>query len=118
MARWSEAKVEERKILDYLLSTDHPVGGDKAVALLAAGYTREEWLRLRDDLLELARHGGVVAEHQTQFGIKHVVDGVIRSPTGRMMGLRTVWISDGPDDPPRLVTAYPAKEAADDVSGT
>ncbi|EUA05429.1 hypothetical protein [Mycobacterium kansasii] len=37
-----------------------------------------------------------------------VVDGVVESPCGRMVALRTVWISDGPGDVPRLVTAYPS----------
>ncbi|MGH3682777.1 MAG: DUF6883 domain-containing protein [Natronosporangium sp.] len=37
MARWSEAAVDERKILDYLLAVDHPIGGDKAVFFIAVG---------------------------------------------------------------------------------
>ncbi len=108
MVQWSEAKIDERKILDYLLSTDHPVGGDKAAFFSAVGYTRNAWTQLRDDLLEVGRHGETVIKQETQFGRKHVIDGVVQSPNGRMIGLRTVWISDGPDDPPRLVTAYPS----------
>jgi hypothetical protein len=50
----------------------------------------------------------LVAEQQTPFGIKYVVNGVIRVPVGRSVALRTIWISVGPDDPPRLVTAYPS----------
>jgi hypothetical protein len=48
-----------------------------------------------------------VATQQTRFGIKYVVDGLVRAPAGRAIELRTVWISDGPEDAPRLVTAYP-----------
>lgn len=107
MARWIEAKVQEGKILEYLLSPDHPVGGDKAAFFLAVGYTREEWTRLRDDLLQLAGDGKVMAEHETQYGNKYTVDGSITSPTGRRIDVRTVWISDRPNDLPRLVTAYP-----------
>lgn len=88
MARWGEAEVTERKILDYLLAVDHPVGRDKAAFFIASGYSRTDWTRLRDDLV-------------------HVVDGVIGAPSGRTIGLRTIWISDGAEDPPRLVTAYP-----------
>jgi hypothetical protein len=108
MARWSEAEVTERKILDYLLAADHPVGGDKAAFFTAIGHTRSHWTQLRDDLVRLAHRGEVVAEQQTPFGIKYVVNGVIRVPVGRSVALRTIWISDGPDDPPRLVTAYPS----------
>ncbi|MGH3682778.1 MAG: DUF6883 domain-containing protein [Natronosporangium sp.] len=73
-----------------------------------SGYNRAEWTRLRDDLLDIAHQGEIVAEQDTKFGFKHVVDGVIHSPAGRAVGVRTVWISDGYDGPPRLVTAYPS----------
>ncbi|NDL58331.1 DUF6883 domain-containing protein [Phytoactinopolyspora mesophila] len=108
MARWSEVNVDERKVLDYLLAADHPVGGDKATFFLTVGYTRAHWNQLRDDLEEIGLHGQIVDEHKTQFGYKYVIDGVIQTPNGRMIGLRTVWISDEADTPPRLVTAYPS----------
>lgn len=107
VVRWSEATIEDRKILDYLLAADHPVGGDKAAFFFAVGYTRAAWTRLRDDLLEMAKRGEVVSQQNSQCGHKLVVDGVIQAPTGRMIGLRTVWISDARDEPLRLVTAYP-----------
>jgi hypothetical protein len=107
VAQWNKASVDDRKILDYLLASDHSVGGSKAIFFAAVGYTRAEGTRLRDDLLGLPERGEVVSEQRTPFGVKYVVDGTVQSPTGRMTNLRTVWISDGPDDPPRLVTAYP-----------
>ncbi len=107
MVRWSEAEVTQRKVLDYLLAADHPVGGDKAAFFTAIGYTRDDWRRLRDDLLRLARNGKVAAEEQTPFGMKYVVDGEIEAPARRSVGLRTIWISDVAGEPPRLVTAYP-----------
>jgi hypothetical protein len=118
MARWDEAQVTEAKVLGYLLSADHPTGADKAAFFRAAGYTRSKWTRLRDDLLDLARQGDVGAEEKTTYGVKYVVDGLVKSPTGRTVRLRTVWISDGPDEAPRLVTAYPRRGAPGDVQGT
>jgi hypothetical protein len=108
VVRWSEAQVGDRKILDYLLATDHPVGGDKAAFFAAVGYRRDDWTRLRDDLRGLPGRGEVVSTSETPFGQKLVVDGVVQAPSGRMIGLRTVWITDGPGEPPRLVTAYPS----------
>ena len=55
MVRWSEAVVTDVKILDHLLSRDHPLGSDKAAFF---------------ELLTLSRRGEVVAETQTPFGIK------------------------------------------------
>jgi hypothetical protein len=61
-----------------------------------------------DDILSIARRGQTVSEDTTAFGYKYVRDGVIESPNGRMIGMRTIWMSDEPDGPPRLATAYPA----------
>jgi hypothetical protein len=107
VARWDQASIDDRKILDYLLSIDHPVGADKAAFFVAVGYAVADWTRLRDDLLEVARAGELVTEHKTQFGIKYVVDGLVNAPAGRTVELRTVWITDEPAGAPRLVTAYP-----------
>lgn len=115
MRDWREAVVTEEKILDYLLSVDHPTGGDKAAFSLGVGYTRTQWTRLRDDLRRLASAGTVVAEKRTDFGIKHVVDGMIETPDGRTVALRTIWISDEADGAPRLVTAYPGKGVSGNV---
>lgn len=108
MARWDEATIDDRKIVDYLLSPEHPIGGDKAGFFIAVGYSPGAWTRLRDDLLSIAHSGQTVSEDSTAFGNKYVRDGVVETPARRMIGLRTIWISDEPDDPPRLVTAYPA----------
>jgi len=118
MARWEEAQVAEAKILGYLLSTEQPMGADKAAFFSAIGYTRSEWTRLRDDLIDLARRGDLVSEERTTYGVKYVVDGRLAAPTRRAVGLRTVWISEGPNDAPRLVTAYPRRGAPEDVQGT
>ncbi|OIN82749.1 hypothetical protein BST29_20765 [Mycobacterium malmoense] len=106
--RWSEARIDERKIIDYLLAMAHPVGGAKAVLFMSLGYRSHEWTRLRDDLAHIAQNGELVEVGATAYGSKMIVDGVVESPCGRMVALRTVWISDEPDGVPRLVTAYPS----------
>jgi hypothetical protein len=108
MVRWSQAEVSEQKVLGYLLAADHPVGGAKSVFFRALGYERATWTRLRDDLRAVGQQGEIVTEQPSRFGQKTVIDGVVRTPIGRVVRLRTVWISDSEGRPPRLVTAYPA----------
>jgi hypothetical protein len=108
VTRWSEAHIDERKVVDYLLATAHPVGGGKAGFFISLGYRAEEWSRLRDDLAHLARNGEVIEAGATAYGLKMIVEGVVESPCGRRVALRTVWISDGPEGVPRLVTAHPS----------
>ena len=48
------ATVDDAKVRDYLLSLEHPIGRFKARVFRAAGYERETWPGLRDDLRTLA----------------------------------------------------------------
>lgn len=108
MIRWDDAHIDERKIVEYLLARAHPVGGAKATFFMSLGYRIGEWTRLRDDLIHIAENGEAIDISATAYGVKIIVDGSVKSPCGRMVALRTIWISDGPDAVPRLVTAYPS----------
>jgi len=105
--RWENAYIEESKIVDYLLSTDHPVGAGKAKFVLSVGYTRSDWTRLRDDLLIIAREGDIAVVNSSPYGVKTSIDGTVTTPNDVQISLRTVWIDNCLDDAQRLVTAYP-----------
>src|SRR5437660_12754475 len=61
------AVVEPSKVRDYLLSASHPIGRFKATVFFALGYTPENWQRLRDDLLALARTGNVTSSRPSPY---------------------------------------------------
>lgn len=103
------AYVPLSKLTDYLLSETHAIGRTKAAFFYRAGFTRERAGDLRAALLELARRGKVTEVIETAYGMKYVVDGELRSPTGENIKLRTVWIVEKDESRPRLVTAYPHK---------
>lgn len=100
------ARVDPEKLNEYLLAENHPVGGPKARFFQAIGFPPAEGGRLRTEFVRLAREGDVVDETIGEYGIKYTVEGMITSPTGRRVKVRTVWIAE-PDESPRLVTAYP-----------
>ena len=77
------AHIEPTKVRDYLLSAVHPVGRFKAVVFEALGYKAEDWERLRDDLLVLARTTEAVPGQASAFGQKYEVSGSRRGPNGR-----------------------------------
>jgi hypothetical protein len=101
------AVVDEAKIRGYLLSPAHPVGRFKARFFVSLGYTVEEWERLRDDILELARTGQVSLETHGPYGRKFEVDGILGGPSGRSAMVRSGWIIRMEEDFPRLVTVFP-----------
>ena len=55
------AYIESAKVRDYLLSHVYPVGRYKAVVFEALGYRAENWEKLHDDLITLARTHEAVA---------------------------------------------------------
>jgi len=101
------AVVDDAKVRDYLLSPAHPVGRFKARFFVSLGYTVEEWWRLRDDIVALARSGQLALEADGPYGRKFEVDGILGTSSGRSAMVKTVWIIRAGEDFPRLVTVFP-----------
>lgn len=103
------ARVEQSKIVEYLLNREHPDGGSKARFFERFGFQRSEWRRLADALRRQGRGSEVTAVEESSHGTRYVVEGSMETPTGERPLVRTVWIveHDRPERTPRLVTAYP-----------
>jgi len=103
----SAARVDREKVEAYLLSETHPIGRMKAAYFRRLGFDRSRPEDLIRALAELAVVGTVVDREETRYGIKYVVEGLLHGGRGTDL-VRTVWLAETPDDPPRLITAYPA----------
>jgi len=101
------AIVDEAKVRDYLLSSEHPVGRFKAAFFANVGYTRQDWERLQQELLSIAGSEDAMPGQPSAFGQKYEVRGRIEGPTGRRFEVVTVWIFLRGETAPRFVTAYP-----------
>jgi hypothetical protein len=101
------AYIDPHKVRDYLLSAAHPVGRFKAVVFQALGYKTDEWEKLRDDLLALARTGEAIPGQPSPFGQKHEVSGTLRGPNGREAKFTSVWLVPVDGQVPRFITAFP-----------
>jgi hypothetical protein len=102
-----KAYVPPRKLIDYLLSPSHPVGGSKARFFRSAGFDEANAASLERALIDIARSEDVTEIEQTPHGTKYVIEGDIRTPAGGTRRVRTVWIIDAGRAVPRFVTAYP-----------
>jgi hypothetical protein len=58
-------------------------------------------------LIEIAKAEEIVESVVTGHGTKYVVEGLVKTPSGNEVMLRTVWIVDAGQDRSRFVTAYP-----------
>lgn len=106
MATIESLRIEEAKIVDYLLNADHVDGSDKAAFFLGRGFT----IDAPDGLAEaLATHaathwpGRVVT---TAYVTKHIIEGPLTCPDGSMPNVLAVWKLDATEPTAWLVTAY------------
>ena len=101
-----KAVVEIRKLRDYSLNVDHPVGMHKARVFKAAlGLTmlQADWLRNR--ALEVAVTGEARPGSTSAFGDTYVIDAWI-TYKGRTASVRFSWIVELGTDFPRLTSCY------------
>ncbi|MGE0685084.1 MAG: DUF6883 domain-containing protein [Candidatus Binatia bacterium] len=101
------AIVEQGKICDYLLNSDHRFGASKARFFSEFGFRVEAWKVLADALLEQGQQHEVSKVKETGFGPRYEVDGEMQAPDGRRPRVRTVWQIDEGQIVPRLITVYP-----------
>jgi len=108
----SRARVDEEKIIDYLLNAKHPYGGSKASFFTQFGFTAERWESFAERLRQQGSSHPVSRVTETVFGPRYNVDGEIVSPDGRNPNIRTIWQMDHGVLAPRLITAYPIEKSA------
>ena len=102
------AFVSLSKISEYLVSETHPVGKWKAKIFRSHGYNEKNIDSLRDGLLSIANKEEVKDIINSGYGIKYIIDGTLKTPNGKELTVKTVWIIDAGREIPRFVTAYPA----------
>lgn len=102
--------VEDQKVRDYLLNEAHSDGYGKAEFFVAKGFRQERWLELVEALKQVARENAVTRHKTSPHGQKYIVDGILKTPSGVFVLIRTVWILDAGNGIPRFVTAYPREQ--------
>ena len=103
------AVVDDRKIIEYLLSPQHPRGAAKAEFFRRFGFSLAQWTVFRDALIAHARDHDVSRRQLTPFGEAIEVNGRLKSPDGRNPWVRVVWFVRTGETVPRLATAIPSK---------
>ena len=95
------------KIKDYLLSETHPIGKSKAKFFRSLGFNELNIDLLKQGLLTIAQIEDVKEAVSSMHGVKYIIDGLIQTPAGETVKVRTIWIIDKGQTHPRFVTTYP-----------
>jgi len=99
-------QIDIRKVRDYLLSLEHPVGRFKARVFKALGFEQAAVDAFVAEIRRIASEGEVSEVEDIDFGQKYTVPGELRGPIGSARVL-TVWIQDSGRQDVRLVTVRP-----------
>lgn len=88
------AQVDAEKLKGYLLSQTHPIGRSKARFFRGIGFDESNVTVLEQGLIKIAKTEEVAGTAPSVHGVKYIVDGLITTPSGSRVRLRTVWILD------------------------
>lgn len=105
----AEAHIPPAKLKDYLLSEKHAIGKSKARFFRSVGFDETNVPQLEQVLLTIARAGHVKDIVVSPHGTKYVIDGSVKTPSGVVARIRTIWIIETGQETPRFVTAYPVE---------
>ena len=106
LPRGNEALIDPRKLLDYVLSTEHDDGKHKAKLfreLLGIGV--DDVQELINALREAAASGTANLGRLDHYGQRFTVDFEYAGPAGSAM-VRSAWIIKMENPVPELVTCY------------
>jgi len=103
----AKARVDRRKVVDYLLSSSHPDGSAKARFFVRFGFSSEKWWIFAQSLRQHGRAHEVNHSIESKYGTRYSVDGSLETPDARSPRVRTVWVLAKRSKSPRLITAYP-----------
>ncbi len=100
------AIIQREKLINYLLSLTNEDGKPKAVYFRTIGFAPTNVKDFEVALRAVATNNEVKTVEESKFGIKYVIEGLMDSPSGKKVMVRTVWAIDKGEKNPRLITAY------------
>jgi hypothetical protein len=100
------AFIDDRKLIDYCLSENHPIGKHKArVFMSALGFSLEHFQELKEGILNEILESEATQTEINQYGVLYVIDVNIKNPPKEAM-VKTSWIVRKDEDFPRLTSCY------------
>jgi hypothetical protein len=104
----TEAIIATTKLTEYLLVWKPE--NDKSQWLEKAGYTVDNWQQLENDLRIQILPLDLTYIETTRFGQLYQIIGIINSPNGRELSVRTIWMIEHESGLTKFITMYPNKD--------
>lgn len=100
-------RIDPAKVTDYLLNSDHPMGGAKAKFFMSVGFSSTRVEEFASALREHAAQNKIADVNPHPYGVKTVVDCFMTTPSGKPYCIRSVWNDYQDGASPKLITAHP-----------
>lgn len=103
-----EARIDARKLREYVLNPGHESGRFKAIFFAQMGYQAADWERLEHDIRAQHLAQNALPGQPSPYGVKYTITAPLTGPTGEERWVTTVWIVRHGEDRADLVTITPA----------
>ncbi|PAE87364.1 DUF6883 domain-containing protein, partial [Shouchella clausii] len=104
---FKEATIDPRKLTDYALNPNHPVGGNKAKVFESAlGYNQANASQLMEQIQKNLANTSATLGKADQYGQRYTVDMLIKGPNGKTATVRTGWIIKSGSNTPEMTTLF------------
>ena len=100
--------IAKEKLTGYLL--EFKKRNDKSQWLAKAGYSRENWKILENDLRKQILSKEAVCLETTEYGRLYEIKGIIIGPNGTTLLVRTIWMIETETDISKFITMYPSEK--------
>ncbi len=100
--------IAREKLTCYLLVQKKR--NDKSQWLAQAGYTRDNWQVLETDLRNQILSIDAAPIERTEYGWMYQINGQLVGPKGKILSVRTIWMTERATGDTKFITMYPAKE--------
>src|SRR5690242_10850163 len=110
LANSENAFIDERKLKDYCLNENHPLGKHKSeVFKEVLGFTEDDSQKLKEIIMGGIKEFEADFSFEDEYGTRFRVDMIINK-FGRKIQLRTSWIFKTSENFPRLTSCYIKKK--------
>ena len=103
-----QARIDPRKLRDYVLNARHAAGQYKAAFFAQMGYAADNWQQLERDIRDQHLTQPAEPGQPSPYGRKYTITVPLRGPTGVTRQVTSVWIVRPGNDFAELITIEPA----------
>lgn len=107
LAKLYEVNIPRKKITDYLLSSTHLLGKNKAAYFSKYGFYAENPEIFTAAIHQLVIEFDIQSVSENKYGKIYIVDGNLKTPSKKLMKARSVWIVLKNQETATLITIYP-----------